>query len=95
MPSYALQGLGNCHCKLVVGAGADGEAYNLHNNETSIGAIAVTTSVLCTIAATTLTTATVGDHCRAWFYRDAVNAGDTVGDIVYFVGFLVSYTADS
>lgn len=86
---------GNARVALDVWYGADGEAYNTHT-----AAIAATDETLVANINDDFTTPlslanmAAGDIVLCQFQRDGAHANDTIGGIVMFVGFLVSYTAD-
>ena len=86
---------GNVEVALTAAHGADGQAYNTHTESTG----SVTEAVVATInddmtAALALGSMAAGDVCVVRFLRYGANVNDTINDILYFVGFLVSYTAD-
>lgn len=86
---------GNCYAGLTVLHAAAGEAYGTHSDVTATAAIAVTANQIAAIATVTPTNVGAGDYFAMTFERVGNDALDTVGNVVYFKGFLVSYTADS
>ena len=87
-------GTGNIYCSAANAYGASGENF-VHTNDFSTAAVALTSSQLNQIASATLSSLAAGDYVSTAFFRDGDNVLDTVGATVYFLGFLVSYTADS
>ncbi len=87
---------GNMYGRMQFSYGACGELENTHTDNS--GALTATALVALTITcpySTTLTNAAVGDIVDCQFRRDATNALDTIDDIVYFKGWLVTYTPSS
>jgi hypothetical protein len=84
---------GNLYAGLMWRAGACGEAYNVHNGDSGLAAEAFD-AVLSHNSChrlTTLSGLTPGDIVDLIFYRDAVNALDTIDHDVPFIGFFVTY----
>lgn len=73
--------------------GAVGEAYNNHTNTKSMGATAVTGSVLNALTTLSLSSAAVGDYVSLEVERDATNVLDTSTGSISIMGWLISYTA--
>jgi len=74
---------------------ANGEAYNTHSTtNTTVDETIVANTLDQMTAAVSLGSIATGDYAILECEREASHANDTVGDVVYFVGFLVSYTAD-
>ena len=89
------RGTGNAYVQMDVGYGALGEAWNNHTDSQGPTAEAVTNQQRDRMTtATSLANLAAGDYINLKFTRFGDNVLDTVGAIVYFVGFLVSYTAD-
>ena len=86
---------GNARVSLTVFHGADGQSYTTHT-----ASIAATDEAIVADINDDFTTPlalpnmAAGDFVLCQFQRDGAHVNDTVGDVVYFVGFLVSYTAD-
>ena len=74
--------------------GACTEAFNTHGDAAGPAAVAVTTVVNC-IQEITLGNEAIGDIVNLEYDRDATNIGDTIGNLVWFSGWIVEYTADS
>lgn len=70
-----------------------GEAPLTHTNTTGWGLIGVVTNIRNCIASISLASADIGDLVDLTFSRDGT--GDTIGNVVWFMGWLVEYTADS
>ena len=86
---------GNAYVYLVGYYGADGEAYSTNANNTGWLTEAVTSGVNDQLtAALSLAALAADDYVLCKFIRDATNVADTISATLYFVGFLVSYTAD-
>lgn len=84
---------GNLYGQIRFYYGACGELNNTHLDDS--GALSTVAMVAVTITcgySTTLTNAAVGDIVDCQFTRSAANVLDTVNDIVYFKGWLVTYT---
>lgn len=92
---YPTIGSGNIYYKSDATYGAAGEAYNVHSTLGSYAAVAGATDDWMVGTALSLSSAAINDYVTMRFYRDASHANDTYGDFAYFLGFLVSYTADS
>ncbi len=77
--------------------GAVGQSTATHNNVSAYAAVAVTGTVAYDEGheALALSSVAAGDYVSLVYIRDAVSASDTVNNAMYFVGWLVSYTADS
>lgn len=75
--------------------GAVGEAWDIHSVSLGATTAAVTSGQPNEELSLSLTNAAIGDYVGLYFYRYAAHTSDTVGTIVYFRGWLVSYTADS
>jgi hypothetical protein len=86
---------GNCYNQGSIQYGAAGQAYSTHSDAIALAATAVTANQYCVIRSTALSAEAIGDYVSLWFERDATNILDTVGNAVYFRGWLVTYTADS
>jgi hypothetical protein len=72
---------------------ADGEAYNTHAYSLTNQTVAVTANQSKEMLSLSLAAASVGDHIRLEFRRRGDAVGDTIGNLVFFTGFLVTYTA--
>ena len=96
--------------KAVVVPGASGDMYSYiqgwyaavgesatgtHSFVTTPAAIAVTGSYINEICSVSLPSASAGDYVQMEFVRNGGQASDTVNAIVYIVGIIVEYTADS
>jgi hypothetical protein len=87
---------GDCYCSAQLRAGALTEDFGVHNSDIFSTAVQVLVAgKLTAVAAIAVTQATAGDAVYVQFFRDGDAAEDTVGNIVYFIGFQVTYTADS
>lgn len=74
--------------------GAVGESGSLHTDPVADAAIAVTQAQNCEIVTITPASVAVGDYVELTFTRTATSALDTVNDVVYFPGWLVTYVRD-
>lgn len=92
---FGQSGSGNIYYKSDAWYGALEEDYDTHSTLGSYAALAVVSEEWQAGAALSLSSAAAGDIVSLRFYRDATNASDTYDSPLYFVGFLVSYTADS
>jgi len=96
-PIGVVGGTGNAYTYSEATYGALGQANTTHTDTSAYAA----TGVVGTLyfddlhAALSLTSAAAGDYVNLTFVRDATNAADTVDTDIYFMGWLVSYTADS
>lgn len=88
-------GTGNIYCTHDAYVGANGEAANTHSYSQSATAVAVTETVINEISSLSLTAIATGDYVNLKFQRQGGNASDTVNAVANFIGWLVSYTADS
>ena len=89
------RGTGNAYVQMDAGYGAIGEAWNNHTDSQGPDAEAVVNQTRDQMTTPTgLTNLAAGDYVNLKFTRFGDNVLDTVGAIVYFVGFIVSYTAD-
>lgn len=86
---------GNVYVINTAAYGADGENYLTHSAGGTPAAISVSTDLRKVIASISLSSAAIGDLVALEFSRDATNVLDTVSGDVYFMGWLVEYTADS
>lgn len=87
---------GNLYADTAFSYGACGELEETHTDDS--GAAATTALVAFTITcpySVTLTNAAVGDIVNCQFRRVGDDAQDTINDIVYFKGWLVTYTPSS
>lgn len=75
--------------------GAAGESTSAHSASFAEANVAVTVSQNNAIASMSLSSIAQGDYVAIRYVRQGDEAGDTIGNTVYFRGFLVSYTADS
>jgi hypothetical protein len=92
----AVTSSGNLFARTEFQYGACGELDATHTDDS--GVTATTALVVATITcpySVTLTNATVGDIVDCQFVRDAVDAQDTIDNLVYFKGWLVTYTPSS
>lgn len=74
--------------------GACTEAYNTTTDSVAVAAVGVT-AVLCCIQTITLTAEAIDDIVSLRFRRTATDALDTLNASVYFIGWIIEYTADS
>ena len=98
-PVVIPNGTGDVYARMEAAYGAIGEAYNVHTYNrgyTQItGAAANETDELSEIALTTWAFApTNADYLCITFLRDSTGISDSVNATVYFVGWVVIYTAD-
>jgi hypothetical protein len=86
---------GDVRGALDVQYGADGEAYNTHTAATGARDETIVANTLDDLgAALAIGGAATGDFVQCQFLRYGTHVNDTITDTLYFVGFLVSYTAD-
>ena len=87
---------GNIYETTNVNEAADGQLYNTHDAD-GHGAVAtaVTANKIEELTADSLALVAAADYVQLWFERTGTDALDTIGNTVYFKGWLVSYTADS
>ncbi len=88
---------GNIYCfNFGVFIQASGETAGTHDESTSPGAIALGNGTVDAVNSVTLTNPAANDYVMVLCSFPRANAADTInGAIVYFVGLLVTYTADS
>jgi len=88
-------GTGNIYALSLVDFANVGQAYNTHTLNTGWQTEAVVDTIVDQFTTPlTLTNVDAGDYVICDFRRDATNVADTISATLYFVGFLVSYTAD-
>jgi hypothetical protein len=89
-------GAGDVYCRSNGGYAECAEVWTTHTYTSGYQAITVAAGVpnSC-IQSQSLGSAVIGDIVTCSFYRDATDILDTIGDIVYLVGFLVTYVAKS
>lgn len=75
--------------------GSIGESASVHSSLGAYAQLLATIGELIAIPATTLSSVTAGDIVNCAAYRDATDVNDDTSADAWFVGFLVSYTADS
>jgi hypothetical protein len=86
---------GDCRCDVHWTFGALGENYTTHASNTGAEDKTIAANILSTMTANGApAAAALGDYMQLKFTRYGNHANDTVGDTVYFVGFIVTYTAD-
>jgi len=85
---------GDIYARLQVYYGNVGEAYNTHSTDTGYLAETLVASQWDLGDAGSLGSIDANDYVEIQYTRDGVHASDTVGDTVWIVGFLISYTAD-
>lgn len=73
---------------------AAGEAYSTHTSAVASAAVAIT-QVVCEIQTLTLSDVAVGDYFTLQYVRTGGDGLDSINDSVGFLGWLISYTADS
>ena len=86
---------GNARMRLRGYYSSSGQAYTTHtttNNTVDEAILADINDQMTTPVA--MGSIVVGDYAVVECEREGSHVNDTVGDVVYFVGFLVSYTAD-
>lgn len=88
-------GTGNVYSEHTANYAAVGEVYNTHTETVAFATSAVTLNEFEAIQALSLASLAAGDVVNVWFRRDGTHASDTVNAIVYFLGWIVEYTADS
>ncbi len=86
---------GNVRVLVMAYYGNEGEACDTHTDSTGRVTEAVVQNINDDLT-TALSLASIdgNDYVICYFDRDGADALDTINDILYFVGFLVSYTAD-
>ena len=86
---------GDCRCDVHWAFGAVGESYTAHASNTGVEDKTLVANQLSTMTADGApAAAALGDYMKLKFTRYGNHANDTVSDVVYFVGFIVTYTAD-
>ena len=94
-PVFESASAGDARVDLHWNFGANGENYMTHASNTGVEDKTIVANQLSQMtAAGAPAAAALGDYAQLKFTRYGAHANDTVGDTVYFVGFLVSYTAD-
>jgi hypothetical protein len=88
-------GTGNLYGNQTIYFGATGETPGNVATASTTQAVTNTKLTECTSLQTALTGVNAGDHCMIVFQRLGANASDTVGAECEFVGWVLSYTADS
>jgi hypothetical protein len=86
---------GNCYCSNTVNVGKAGQVYSTHADSFTIQAVSLTQDLITEIALVTPSALEAGDYLHMDFTRTGNDGSDTVNAVVYALGFLVSYTADS
>ena len=88
---------GNISCSMdVLYSGIDAaEEIDTHGTELEDQAIALTVNRAKKITTVGLSDAQAGDIVSVEFNRDATLSADTINNVVFLMGFLVEYTADS
>jgi len=84
---------GNLRSSIIISGGACGEPTPIITSP--LATTAVTSAQLNCIESTALAGVAIGDIIHIWYARQGTSGLDTIGNTVNFVGFLVSYTADS
>lgn len=90
-PVMVSAGIGNVYASEAMRSGKVGESGNANNYDIAIAAYALDTLVNEPFTHV-ITDAEIGDYFRVQFYRDAVDALDTIDSSVYFYGWRVQYT---
>jgi len=76
--------------------GADGEAWDTHADSFASAAVANPgNEIKAEVAQMSLADAAIGDHIALAFARYGGNAADTATGTLIFMGWIISYTADS
>ncbi len=75
--------------------GQCGEVNSTHSASVGLAAVAITQFEWECIQEISLASAAINDIVGLEFQRDAVDALDTINDIVGFAGWIIEYTADS
>jgi hypothetical protein len=88
-------GTGNLYCSHNSTSGANGEAWATHTNTTGVVAVAVTSGLRAEVCTLTPGAVDINDYFELEFFRYGANVLDTVGDAVTFLGWVVTYLADS
>jgi len=86
---------GNVYSSNEAWYGTCGAAYNATNDVVVTAAVAVTNGNLNCIQPITLSAEAAGDIVSLEYIRTGDDILDTIGDTVYFNGWIVEYTADS
>jgi len=86
---------GNIYATNVATYGALDEAIDTHTAGSGYSATAIVGDEWDAINNESLASAAVDDVVNVYCIRNATHASDTVSAVVYFVGWLVEYTADS
>ena len=94
-PIFIPAGTGNVRVQNDANYGADGQAYSTHSDSQGLDTEAVTNNQLDSMTtALSLASLASGDFVQLKFTRDGTDVLDTISATLYFVGWLVSYTAD-
>lgn len=94
----SLTGSGDIVLSNSVSYAADGESVTANSNSVGSTVVAISGTSqykLCTGLTSTVTAAAAGDFFRLSSSRTGTSGSDTYANDVFFVGWLVSYTADS
>jgi hypothetical protein len=86
---------GNIRWACSVFYGGNGQAWNVHSAGGTPTSTTIVSGQRALLPGVSLASAAEGDYINIFFTRYGDAAEDTVGNIVYIVGFLVQYTADS
>lgn len=89
------EGTGNVYGYNLAYHGAAGEAFNTHSQTSGVTTAAVTANQVGAKYTLTMSNMAAEDYAFLQYNRNGAHASDTASATVYFVGWLVSYTADS
>lgn len=95
IPVVYAEGTGNLYALQTLYYAATGETPGSVGTAVTTQAVTNTKVTNCTSIQTAMTGIAAGDHVMIMFQRTGGNASDTVGADCQFVGWLLSYTADS
>lgn len=94
-PVVIASASGNIYSTWTITYGGVGEAIDTHTHTASQAATALTLYLLSEIQSLSISNAAVGDYAQLGFQRIGESASDTINDAVLFIGWLITYTADS
>lgn len=87
-------GTGNLRWDIEIDYGANGETKATHTADTALAQTAVVTNMRTVLPSVSMSSAAAGDYASIHLFRDGGSPSDTVGDVIFVSGFLVTYTAD-
>lgn len=92
---YSSSAMGNIYYKTEVYWAAVGEVYSTHSSLGVYAALGASNNLWQVGTAIAVASPGVSDIITINFTRDGTSGSDTSAGVMYFLGFIVSYTADS